>query len=724
MKKYTSILKYIFVIIASLYITGCVHDDKYDQPNLDGFDCADKKGIVVPFADVKAKYQNSTAYVYPEDKTPNDESDDLYMVGYVSSTDETGNIYKTIYIQDALQNPTHGFTISVDAVSTYTRYPQGSKIYVKLNGLAVGAYGNLVQLGMKTGAETSAGAVSRIPEKQVAKFIFRSCTTRGNIVPKVMTMSDMVASNDQYFGCLIQLNDVEFDGRALCTTYAPNGVTVDKTIGEGWTVTGGVGKYTKTAIVRNSGFASFANQLLPSGKGKFVGIYSKFQSTPTSTVTYQLYVNKPTDLDMNKFPRLDGLTSSPCDFNPSTLTAKTVAELKQMSTGTSWTQITGDFYVKAQVVANDETGNLYKYVYIEDATGGIRVNINKLNLYLDNRFRLGKDVNIKLKNLYVRNVSGEIQLGNLFNNNTQFGQIEEADMYKYFFDTNTASRPVVPTERTITQLTTADVGRWIKIKDLQFIDSDLGKTYTDGTGTTNRTLQDCAGNQILLRTSGLADFGTSTVPKKPGSTEIEGGKGDVYAIASIFNGTYQLWITKLANVDLDNPRCDGSVYTPIPTIYSENFASGGFSTDWTAVNVTGAQVWGTSNQGNGTNYYAMMNGFASVNNANEDWLISKAVSLVGKTKAAVSFTTDVRYAGNALQVYATDNFTGNVATTVWTLLPATLDTNTGAFGDWVGSGNVNLSAFLGKNVRIAFKYTSTTSAAATWEVDDFKIKAQ
>jgi hypothetical protein len=37
--------------------------------------------------------------------------------------------------------------------------------------------------------------------------------------------------------------------------------------------------------------------------------------------------------------------------------------------------------------------------------------------------------------------------------------------------------------------------------------------------------------------------------------------------------------------------------------------------------------------------------------------------------------------------------------------------------------NVNLSAFLGKNVRIAFKYTSTTSAA-TWEVDDFKIKGQ
>uniref|UniRef100_UPI00260D0EE5 choice-of-anchor J domain-containing protein n=1 Tax=uncultured Chryseobacterium sp. TaxID=259322 RepID=UPI00260D0EE5 len=164
----------------------------------------------------------------------------------------------------------------------------------------------------------------------------------------------------------------------------------------------------------------------------------------------------------------------------------------------------------------------------------------------------------------------------------------------------------------------------------------------------------------------------------------------------------------------------------LPTIYSEAFAAGGFGpgSDWTAVSVTGAQAWNTSNQGNGSNYYAVMNGFASGNQNNEDWLISKAVSLVGKSQAVVNFTTDVRYAGNALQVYATDNYTGNPATTTWTQLSPVLDTNINAFGDWVSSGNVSLNAFLGKDVRIAFKYTSTTSAAATWEVDDFKIKAQ
>ncbi|ROI02357.1 hypothetical protein EGI16_15290 [Chryseobacterium sp. G0240] len=728
MKKYNSILKYIFIAAASLLVTtGCVHDDKYNEPNLDGYDCADKKGIVVPFADVKAKFQNNTVYTFPEDTTPDNEADDLYMVGYVSSTDETGNIYKTIYVQDALVNPTHGFTVSVDMVSSYTRYPQGSKVYIKLNGLSVGTYGNVVQLGVKTGAESAANGVSRIPEKTVPKVIFRSCTTRGEIIPKVLTLAEM-KNNENLIGCLVQLDNVEFDGRSLCSNFAPNGQTVDRPIGQGWNAQ--TKAYISTAVVRNSGYASFANQYLPTGNGTLKGIFSKFNTT------YQMYINKVSDLDMEggeldangkdkHFPRLDGVLENPCKFSATNLTVKTVADVKQLAGSLApngLVQITGDFYLKAQIVANDETGNLFKYLYVEDATGGIKVNINKADLYLDSRFKLGKDLNIKLKGLYIRNVAGELQLGSNDSSSTVAYRIKEEEVYKYLYDSNASARTVVATEKTISQLTNDDVGRWIKIKDLEFIDGDLGKTYADGTGTSNRTLEDCSGNTVILRTSGRAIFGI----KAASAIEVAGGKGDVYAILSIFNGTYQLWITQLTDIRMTNPRCDGSVYTPMPVLFSDDFAAGGFSADWTIVNKVGPnQFWQTSNQGNGTNYYAVMNGNAGGagnNFANEDWLISKAVSLVGKTKAIVTFTTDVRYSGNTLQVFATDNYTGDVATTTWTQLPAILDTNANAFGDWVSSGNVDLGAFLGKNVRIAFKYTSTTAAAATWEVDDFKIK--
>src|SRR5690606_34210918 len=207
--------------------------------------------------EVKALYINQT-YVFPENTTD-------VIEGYVSSSDETGNIYKTIFIQDARENPTQGFVISVDAVSTYTRFPQGSKIYIKLNGLALGTYGGLVQLGVKDMAPgAAANGVARIPEKMVATHIFKSCEEPKPIVPKTMTLAELGTANDRFLGCLVQIPDAEFDAKVLCSVFAPAGTSVDRQLNDPTTS-------VTTRVVRNSGFASFANQTLPSGKGTFIG---------------------------------------------------------------------------------------------------------------------------------------------------------------------------------------------------------------------------------------------------------------------------------------------------------------------------------------------------------------------------------------------------------------------------------------------------------------------
>ena len=689
MKKYNSIFKYIFILFTAFILSACVHDDKYDQPDLEGFQCGELTSTLT-IAQVKAKYTGNTpansTYVFPDD------SNDI-IEGYVSSSDDTGNIYKYIYIQDSPTNPTEGFTLSVNSLSNYTKFPQGSKIYIKLNGLAVGVYGGVIQLGAVVG-----GVYGRMPEAKVASNILRSCDEKQEIVPKVMTLAQMVSANDKLLGCLIQVNDAEFTSAALCSAYAPAGLTVDRPIADPSTAT--------TRIVRNSGYASFTNKILPAGKGKFVGIYSKFNTT------YQMYIVRDTDLDMNTFPRKDGITANPCIFNPEGQTQKTVAEVKQLYTTGNFNQITGNFFVKAQVTANDETGNLYKYVYIEDATGGIKVNINKLNLYQDARFKLGKKVIIKLKDLYIGNNAGELQLGQPFSGN--IGQIAELDVYKHFFDSNETA-PVVPTERTIDQLTTADIGRWVKIKDLQFIDGDLGKTYANVGVTTNRTLEDCSGKKIILRTSNFADFGSQDRPMPSTSIEVDGGKGDVYSIVSVFNGVYQLWITKLPNIDLDNPRCDGTVPISYETIYADGFDT---LANWTTVNVTGSQVWGTTNFGN-PRPSAFMDGNRL---ANEDWLISKKVSLAGFKDAFFSFETDGRFNGNPLEVYVTDNYTGTVSTTTWTKINPFLDTDLVNYAGFVGSGKQSLNTFLNKEIVVAFKYTSVAGASTSWELDNFTVK--
>ena len=687
MKKYSSFLRSLYFMMAALLITGCVHDDIYDDPNLAGYECKDLTANMT-IAQVKALKQSGVAYVFPDAS-----ASEMIMEGYVSSTDESGNIYKTIYIQDNPENPTHGFTISVDAVSTYTKFPQGSKIYIKLNGLALGTYGGLIQLGVKNAAATGADAVSRIPESAVPAHIFRSCTVRAKIVPKVLTLAQMSAANDNLLGALIQINNAEFDRTVLCSVFAPDGTSVDRRINDGTT--------SSTRVVRNSGFASFANQTVPSGNGTFVGIMSKFNST------YQMYINNVADLQMNKFPRLDGITADPCALDLTGLTPKTVQEVKQMFSG-SLTEITGNYVLKGKVTANDETGNLFKYIYIEDATGGIRVNINKTNLYQDARFKVGKEIYIKLNGLYIRNVSGELQLGSNDPSSAINYRVKEDDVYKTFFDSKNPLSAPVPTERTISQLTMADVGRWIKLKDVEFINTDLGSNYASAQPT-NRTLKDCNGNTILLRTSHFASFAAQ---------EIDGGRGDVYAILSVFNGTYQLWIPKQIHADLDNPRCDGTV--PPTKIFMEDFQNG-LTTNWTKVSVAGPQEWNTSNQGAGSNYYAVMNGGSA---ANEDWLVSNPISLSGYGNYSLSFDSDgMGAAGLPLQVFITDNYSGNPTTTTWTQLTAPIDTNLGAWG-FINSGLVNLNAYANKNVRIAFKYTSSATASTTWELDNVKVLGQ
>lgn len=697
MKNIKSYLRFLVIALFGFMMTGCVHDDKYSAPDLSTYQCQDLTATMT-LQQVKALYTATnpkTAYVFPAD------SKDI-IEGYVSSSDETGNIYKTIFIQDKPENPTQGFTIVVDAVSTYTHYPQGSKVYIKLAGLALGEYGGLVQLGKRLGTETKATDVSRIPEKELASTIYRSCTTSATIVPKVMTLAEMGTANDQYLGVLVKVANAEFDQSVLCMQYAADGQTVDRKIVDPT-------RNVTTRVVRNSGYASFAGKTLPSGNGDFIGVLSKYNST------YQFYIVRDTDLKMTTFPRIDGIKSAPCAPDAAAKSL-TVAETKALLGSGTLNQITGNYTLTAKVTANDETGNLYKYFYIEDATGGIRVNINMTNLYLDKRFQVGRMVTINLKDLYIGNVAGELQLGGLYSG--KLGQIEAPLFYDHFFATDTPISTVVPTEKTINTLTPNDVGRWIKIKDLQFIDSDVHKNYADATNTTNRTLQDCSGNTITLRTSGRADFGTKDFPLSANDTEVDPGKGDIYGVLSYYNGVYQLWITKLRDADLDNPRCDGTLPSKInaTTIFKDEFAT---LANWSAVNVSGAAVWATTTFGNPAPS-AIMDGKRL---ANEDWLVlAKPVALAGYTDAFLTFETDGRYTGSTFEVFATDNYTGTPSTTTWTKLNPILDTDLNAFAAWVPSGSVSLKQFAGKNVTVAFKYTSVAGASTTWELDNFIIK--
>ena len=124
--------------------------------------------------------------------------------------------------------------------------------------------------------------------------------------------------------------------------------------------------------------------------------------------------------------------------------------------------------------------------------------------------------------------------------------------------------------------------------------------------------------------------------------------------------------------------------------------------------------------------YAKVSGYA--NGASQDaesWLISPAIDFTGETVAKITFDYvvnkgDASLAAKNHQLMITDNYTGDFYTTEWTAVDfgATND-NTWTFR----SASAAIPAqYMGKSaVVIAFKYTSTTSASSTWEVNNVVV---
>ncbi len=142
--------------------------------------------------------------------------------------------------------------------------------------------------------------------------------------------------------------------------------------------------------------------------------------------------------------------------------------------------------------------------------------------------------------------------------------------------------------------------------------------------------------------------------------------------------------------------------------------------DFIEYSVSGDEKWYID-----TKYgYAMVTGYVDgTNKANEDWLISPAISLEGVTAAKMNIEHVLRYnnkPAEAATIWVSENYTdGDPNNATWTQLA----TNFTDASDWTLtlSKDLDLNAFLGKTVRIALKYVATTTKAGTWEVKTFNV---
>ncbi len=267
------------------------------------------------------------------------------------------------------------------------------------------------------------------------------------------------------------------------------------------------------------------------------------------------------------------------------LTANTtIAQLKsRLVAPAAFAAIEDDLIIKGIVVADDRSGNYYQTFIIQDETGGIEVRHSIANAY--NFFPIGREIYIKCKGLVLGNNSGVTQLGGYTyseNGSVRLGNIVNTSAF--IFRGKKGVEPA-PKLRTIATLTAGDISTLVKLENVEFVPADTAEYYADAAGqrTLNRTVQDCNGNTITLRTSGFATFAVDLTPK---------GNGSLTAIYSVFGTTKQLFIREVSDVQMNGPRCStGGTGGDIITIASlRNLFSSGASSGPAGKSIEGVVI--------------------------------------------------------------------------------------------------------------------------------------
>ena len=338
-------------LIASLALFACERD--YDAPLLT------EPEYTGPAANITISELRAQTAAATQD-VPVIITQDQVLKAVITGNDESGNIFKKIYLQDE----TGAIEMEVDQSSVYNYYPVGQTVYVDLNGLSISVYGDEQQLGHPE------GYLYRTPWEDFEKHVSKDgWANPENAKPVVIDdISTINAAPDNYKFKLVQFTGVTFQngGKGI---FAPEDGYGEENITD---------SHGNTIMIRTSNYASFAGNKLPEGKGNVTGILGRFRGT------WQLTLRTANDVS-----DFTGSNEEGGNEGGETPSGETV--LFQESFGTP--EKSGNYWPKiAEYTGFDNPG------FFEDESGKADVRIGSAypaNVW----FPKGSDINLKVKGI-------------------------------------------------------------------------------------------------------------------------------------------------------------------------------------------------------------------------------------------------------------------------------------------------------------------------------------
>ena len=258
MKSIKLLLSVMLMAIAGL--VSC--SDDFDAPPVKVPTATIKANTTI--ADFKAEYwKTETPYCVPVN-VPEGES--KVISGRVISSDATGNIYKSLVIQDE----TAALAISINANSLYTTYRVGQEVVIDLNGMYVGKYANLIQLGYPNEGTrgTEAGFMALELFESHAQLNGLPDVSKIDTIPvSISELPTTPAEICKMQSQLVRLDNVQWVEAGQ--RYSEESASTSRNLKDA---------SGNTIIVRNSNYATFRTELLPEGEGTVIGILSYYNN--------------------------------------------------------------------------------------------------------------------------------------------------------------------------------------------------------------------------------------------------------------------------------------------------------------------------------------------------------------------------------------------------------------------------------------------------------------
>ncbi len=259
-----------------------------------------------------------------------------------------------------------------------------------------------------------------------------------------------------------------------------------------------------------------------------------------------------------------------------------------------------NYIIKGRVISSDASGNIYKSLYLQDATGAITISINQNSIY--NQYRVGQEVVMDVTGLYIGKYAGLEQIGGYgeyngtpqvsfmiypqFEEHTQLNGLPSTDLTYINYGEEAPAEGMYCTVMKISDLPTDNAGiramqsQLVELRNVHF-EQGGENTYSTYQTSENRNLVDEAGNTIVVRTSGYSTFYNQTLPK---------GTGTVRAMLSYFNGTWQLLLRSTADVMFGGKGQKDEPYTVSEALGLQDTGAAG----WVKGYIVGAVKGGVS----------------------------------------------------------------------------------------------------------------------------------